>query len=125
MQISTLFMINERDQVLINHILDAATSISAFIVELSLEDFIESDLVLSAVVKKFEIIGEAANKLSQEAQQLHPGIPWSDIIGMRNILIHDYTGIDAESVWNTIQVYLPQLVDTLLPYKFSAEQYTK
>lgn len=114
-------MINERDRVLINYILDAAHSIKRFVDGMKLEDFADNDLVLSAVVKKFEVIGEAANRLSQETQRALPNIPWRDIIGMRNILIHDYTGIDAESVWNTITIHLPELIDKLHTLAFSTE----
>jgi uncharacterized protein with HEPN domain len=111
-------MINERDLVLINHILDAANAIEAFTSGMSLVDFVEDDLTGSAVVKKLEIIGEAATKLSETSRNELSIIPWKDIVGMRNILIHDYIGIDYEIVWNTIDSYLPKLKTVLSKYAF-------
>lgn len=92
----------DRDRILVQHILDAINSIYAFIGGVSEDDFIKDDLVSSAVIKKFEIIGEASNRLSQEFKNQHPLILWSQMIGMRNILIHDYIGTDLQGVWNTI-----------------------
>ncbi|MDA1080025.1 MAG: DUF86 domain-containing protein [bacterium] len=115
-------MILDRDRVLANHILDAADAIQLFISGLSITAFAENDLVKSAVVKKFEIIGEAANKISVPFKEQHAQIPWRDIIGMRNFLIHDYTGIDYEGVWNTIEIHLPALKDALQELRFSEEK---
>lgn len=114
-------MINDRDRVLINHILEASEAILVFVKDISIVDFVESDLHISAVVKKFEVIGEAANRISTEAKTLLSDIPWKDVIGMRHVLIHDYMSIDAESVWNTIEVYLPQLMSQLEQYRFVSE----
>jgi len=99
----------DKDIVLIQHILDAISAIEAFIINIDVVHFIESDLIASAVMKKFEIIGEASNKLSDDLKKEHADIPWSKIIGMRNILIHDYIGTDLEGVWNTIHQDLPEL----------------
>jgi uncharacterized protein with HEPN domain len=112
-------MIADRDRVLVNHILDAADAIDRFVANCSLVDFSENDLIQSAVVKKFEIIGEAANRLSKEFKVAYPASNWKDIIGMRNILIHDYGGIDYESVWNTIELHLPQLKAELEQFRFT------
>jgi len=112
----------ERDRVLANHILDAADAIESFIVDVSIVDFAESDLLQSAVVKKFEIIGEAASKLSTEFQQIHSELPWKDIIGMRNVLIHDYMGIDYEGVWDTAKQHIPVLKTALGSLKFSESE---
>lgn len=60
-----------------------------------------------------EIIGEAANNLSEDSRQQMPEIPWKDIIGMRNILIHVYFKVDLETVWETIQSELPELIKTV------------
>ena|SRR5579859_7327098 len=99
----------DKDKVLVQHILDAISAINGFVQDVSLLDFLENDLISSAVMKKFEIIGEASNKLSPVFRETHPNIPWSKIIGMRNILIHDYIGADLEGVWNTIAENLPEL----------------
>lgn len=106
-------MTTDKDRVLILHILDAIQAIHAFVKDLDISEFEESDLISSAVIKKFEIIGEASNRLSDSFRHNHPDIPWSNIIGMRNILIHDYIGTDLEAIWNTIQTHLQQLQSAL------------
>jgi uncharacterized protein with HEPN domain len=108
----------ERDIVLVNHILDAIEAINKFIGQTNIVDFSQNDLLQSAVVKKFEIIGEASNKLSEQFKLKHSKVPWISIVGMRNVLIHDYTGVDYEGVWNTIDIYLPDLKQELDIYRF-------
>jgi uncharacterized protein with HEPN domain len=66
-------------------------------------------LVLS-LVKEIEIIGEAANKVSQAARRAHPQIPWQDVIGMRHHLIHVYFDIDLDILWDTVTKDLPPLI---------------
>ncbi len=70
-------------------------------------------MLSSAVIKKFEIIGEASARLSDEFRNTHVDIPWKEIIGMRNILIHDYFGTDLGGVWTSIKEDLPKLRDRL------------
>ncbi|MEK7189067.1 MAG: HepT-like ribonuclease domain-containing protein, partial [Patescibacteria group bacterium] len=60
-----------------------------------------------SVVRRFEIIGEASNNLSEEIRQKSPDVNWPDVIGMRNNLIHEYFGIDIETIWDTIKNDLP------------------
>jgi uncharacterized protein with HEPN domain len=104
----------DKDTVLVQHILDAILAINSFVQDVSLTEFVENDLVSSAVMKKFEVIGEASNKLSSRFREKHANIPWSKIVGMRNILIHDYIGADLEGVWNTIGENLPELKTELM-----------
>ena len=75
---------------------------------------LEADRVLSlAVVRLLEILGEAARRVPSEMQQLHPSIPWSYIIGMRNRLIHGYDRVDLDIVWSVVVADLPSLVAEL------------
>lgn len=71
--------------------------------------FAQDELLQTWVVHHIQIIGEAARKLSDGFRQSHPGIAWQQIIAMRNILVHDYFGIDVEEVWNTARRDLPPL----------------
>jgi uncharacterized protein with HEPN domain len=72
---------------------------------------LEADRVLSlAVVRLLEILGEAARRVPSETQQMHPSIPWSFIIGMRNRLIHGYDRVDLDIVWSVVVADLPPLV---------------
>ncbi|GAB4188990.1 MAG: DUF86 domain-containing protein [Coleofasciculaceae cyanobacterium] len=66
------------------------------------EDFFESLLIQDAVIRNFEVIGEATNKLSLELRQQYPDIPWRRIAGFRDVLIHDYMGIDLDEVWDVV-----------------------
>ena len=71
--------------------------------------FIESRMEQDAVTRNFEIIGEAVKKVSEKFKQSHPEIPWKRIAGLRDVLIHDYMGVDFEEVWRIIEQYLPDL----------------
>jgi len=106
-------MITGRDQKLISHIFEAIGAIENFIQGKSKDNFLKDEMLSSAVIKKFEIIGEACSRLSKEYITSHSNIPWKEIIGMRNILIHDYFGTDLESVWSSIEEDLPKLKDRL------------
>jgi uncharacterized protein with HEPN domain len=71
--------------------------------------FLSDELIQTWMVHHIEIIGEACRSLSDEFQARHANIPWADIIGMRNILIHHYFGIDAEAVWSVVERDIPEL----------------
>jgi uncharacterized protein with HEPN domain len=80
------------------------------------ERFIESDSwsrTYSAVIRGFEIIGEAVGKLPEELKRRRPDIEWQDIRDFRNLLTHEYFGIDLEIVWRIIQDDLPSLMDAI------------
>jgi len=71
---------------------------------------IEGDELLQTwFVHHVQIIGEAAAKLSEELRTAHPDVPWAEIVGMRNVLVHEYFGVDVEEIWATIQHDLPRL----------------
>jgi uncharacterized protein with HEPN domain len=99
------------DLVYLRHILDAIALVERYVSDVSWEDFQESQLVQDGVVRQLGIIGEAARRVSTSVQQAHPEIPWSDMVGMRNILIHDYFEVDEKEVWKTVQDDLPTLKD--------------
>ncbi len=106
-------MTSDRDTKLVSHIFDAINAIERFTKGKSREEFIGDELLSSAVIKKFEIVGEACSRLSEEFRKTHNDIPWKEIIGMRNILIHDYFGTDLGGVWNSVKEDLPKLKDRL------------
>jgi len=80
----------------------------------SFDDFSNNEMMLAAVVRELEIIGEAAGKLSKNFKSEHPEIPWADIVGMRNRLIHEYFSVDVKLVWQTSQKNVPELKEKLL-----------
>jgi uncharacterized protein with HEPN domain len=93
--------------------LNAAKLAQDFVADVNWEAF-EIDLMRqAAVTRQIEIIGEAARRISTETHAAIPNIPWHKIIGMRNRLIHEYEDLDIETIWNTIQIALPQLIIVL------------
>jgi uncharacterized protein with HEPN domain len=90
-------------------ILAAMESISAFTAGIDLEGFRGDDKTASAVIRKFEIIGEATKQIPEAFRQQHPDIPWKEMAGMRDRLIHFYFGVDHRLVWQTIVDRLPLL----------------
>ncbi len=90
-------------------ILDAIAKIEDYTKDLSFEEFLKNNLVVDAVVRNFEILGEASKNISEEVKSQYPDIPWKEMAGMRDKIIHEYFGIDLEIVWKTAKIRLPQL----------------
>jgi len=90
-------------------ILEAMEAIEKFVKNMNFDEFRNNDLVSSAVIRKFEIIGEATRNIPQEIRKKYPDIPWRTIVGFRDKLIHFYFGIKYELVWETIKSKIPKL----------------
>lgn len=90
-----------------------AEAILRFTSGVSLDQFCVNEEKYEAVNRKFQIIGEAARRLSRDAQESLPEIPWKLVTAMRNIIVHDYDDVDLEVVWNTAQRDLPPLIERL------------
>ena len=93
----------------IKDILRALESIERFVENMDFKEFVNDDKTSSAVIRKFEIIGEAAKKIPGEIRQQYLQIPWKEMAGMRDRLIHFYYGVDYELVWETIKKDIPQI----------------
>ncbi|HSX10190.1 MAG TPA: HepT-like ribonuclease domain-containing protein [Chlamydiales bacterium] len=76
---------------------------------------------LSAILREFEVLGEAANNVSEKARKDFPEFPWKQMIGMRNRLIHAYFDVDHDVIWKTIRDYLPNLHELLQQIVHSLE----
>jgi uncharacterized protein with HEPN domain len=97
----------------IQDIVDAISVIADYTAEHDLDSFREDQRTIDAVVYRFVVIGEAASAVPDEVRTRHPSIPWDQIRGMRNILVHEYAGIRVDTVWQTIRDELPLLVPAL------------
>ena len=91
----------------LNHILDAIKKIEKYTKGIDEEAFKKNDLVQDGVIRQIEIIGEAVKRLSNDIKSQSPDVPWQDIAGMRDKLIHDYFGVDIDTVWLTVQKDIP------------------
>ena len=95
--------------VYIDDIRDSIEAIKRYTAGLTKEDFFNSTEKQDAVYRRLEVIGEAANRLPYEFTSQYPRIPWNKIVGMRNVLIHEYDSIDLDRVWVTIEKDIPKL----------------
>lgn len=91
------------------HIIEAISEIQTYTENESLAVFISNSMMRFASIKQLEIIGEAANYLSEETKERFSDVEWKQIIGMRHILVHEYFGIDANLIWQVIMNDLPTL----------------
>ncbi|RXT02751.1 DUF86 domain-containing protein [Ammoniphilus sp. CFH 90114] len=99
----------KNDIVYIKHIIDSIEKIESYTDQLGKEGFIKSGLIQDAVIRNLEIIGEATKNISIEFRKEHQGIPWRNMAGLRDVLIHDYFGVDLEIVWNVVEKELSKV----------------
>jgi len=101
------------DKLYIGHIIDAISAIEEYVSGMSYDDFSKDKKTQDAVLRKLEVVGEASKRLSDKLMKSLSEVPWKDIIGMRNKLIHDYFGIDVQEVWKRAKEDVPALKATL------------
>ncbi len=95
------------DRVYLLHMLDAIAQIRDYTRELDSDRFKSSRLVQDGVIRQLEILGEATKNLSSGTRAKAPGIPWKDMAGLRDVLTHQYFGVDLDAVWGTVGQDLP------------------
>lgn len=101
------------DTMRLQHILEAIREIQNYTDGADVDSFINNSMMYNASLRQLEIIGEAANHLSIELYQDFPEVPWARIIGLRNLVIHEYFGIDNLSIWSVISYNLPDLKERI------------
>lgn len=101
------------DLVYIEDILESVSLIFQYIGESTEYDFVSNTMLQDAVVRRFEVIGEASGKISATLKQIHPDIQWNLMKAMRNKLIHEYFGISAHTIYQTVKQDLPVLQEQL------------
>jgi uncharacterized protein with HEPN domain len=101
------------DRIRLRHMLDAAREAAALAKGRTRSDLDTDRALALALVKCLEMLGEAAARTSPAGRALAPGLPWPEIVGMRNRLIHAYFEIDYDRVWDTVETDLPPLLQAL------------
>jgi uncharacterized protein with HEPN domain len=96
-------------KILIGHILDSIQDIEKYANHTTKEKFVGMKMMQDAIIRRIEIIGEAVKNLSLPFRKLYPHIEWKDMAGMRDMLIHEYFGVNINVVWKTIQKDIPKL----------------
>ncbi|MCX2678524.1 DUF86 domain-containing protein [Galbibacter sp. EGI 63066] len=105
---------SKRDTILLlDNMLQSALKIKRYTQGLSFDDFLSDEKTIDAVIRNFEIIGEAANRIDADFREKNPKIEWNRIRGFRNRIVHEYFGIDHEIVWSIIETYLDTLINWL------------
>jgi uncharacterized protein with HEPN domain len=102
-----------RDDTYLVDILESAKIALDYVLGKSWDEFHEDLQCQDAVVRRIEIIGEAARRVSQQMRNKYPQIPWREMTSMRNLVIHEYDVVDINQVWDTVQNKLPPLIKEL------------
>lgn len=109
---------SKRDNsLLVLDMLEAASRIQSYTSGLTFEKFLDDQKTIDAVVRNFEILGEAATRVNPDFQAINQQIPWKQLRGYRNRLIHEYFGVDYEIVWDIIENELDELIAQLSELK--------
>ena len=95
-------------------IVESISAIEEYTGTLTEEGFYKNKQARDAVIRRLEIIGEAAKNVPEDIRARYPAIPWKDIAGMRDVLIHEYFGVNLKRVWDVIKTHLPELKHTAL-----------
>lgn len=103
----------QRDSAYLLDILEAAKVVHVYVSGKTKEDFLRDSLCQDAIIRRLEIIGEAARRVSEQTRESLPDLPWPGMIGMRNRLIHRYDDIDMVVVWDTVCRDMPPLIACL------------
>lgn len=102
-----------KDKQALIDILKATQQIISYVEDIKKEDLQQDDEKQAAILYKIIIVGEATKRLSPEFRQQYPMIPWREMAGLRDVVIHDYDELDFDILWNVIQVNLPEILPEL------------
>jgi uncharacterized protein with HEPN domain len=101
---------SRRDKQRLDDLVEATRRITSYIRGLTYEQFLEDSKTQDAVIRNLQVIGEAAKKLSQPLRKAHPHVPWKEMAGMRDRIVHEYFGIKLDIVWVVVSQELPAVL---------------
>ena len=101
------------DKIRLQHILDAIEQIEIYTDGIDFEHFASNQMMFDATLRQLEVIGEASNRLSDELIQSNNDVYWARIVGLRNLVIHEYFGIDDLTIWNVLKLNLPEFKEKI------------
>ena len=102
----------KKDSIYIDHILECIEAIREY-TSVGEKEFYSNRMMQKAVLRELQELAESTKRLSDAIKDTHPGIPWSAIVGFRNVLVHDYLGVNLKKVWQVIEVDIPALYQAL------------
>jgi len=105
-------MSRKNNKVYIEHMLECIEKVHSY-TEGPKEKFFGSPLVQDAVIRNLQVMAESSQRVSDDLKRIHPEVAWRDISGFRNILVHDYLGIDCDTIWSVVEQDLPALHQSL------------
>jgi uncharacterized protein with HEPN domain len=103
----------KEDRLYLIHIEESIDRIHSYVAGLDFPDFMQKSLVQDAVLRNLQVLAESTQRLSADFKAARPEIEWYKIAGLRNILVHDYLGIDMETVWFVVKNNLPELQEII------------
>lgn len=101
------------DRLYLIHISECIERIESYIDDKDKQEFMDSTLMQDAIIRNLQLLAESTQRLSDTAKERQSGVDWFKIAGFRNVLVHDYLGIDIERVWNILEKDLPVLKKTI------------
>ena len=104
----------ERDRIRLQHIVDAIGEIESYVSNTDFQQFLDNSMKRFACIKQLEVIGEASNHVSDEVKIRFSQVEWAQIVGMRNVFVHEYFGVDSNLVWEIIINDLPDLKEKVI-----------
>jgi len=106
-------LIYKKNQIALEDILKFCSKIEIYLKDMSKVDFENNEMVVDAVLRNLELIGEASKRLSNEFINKYLNIPWKKIIGLRNIVIHEYSDVDLDIIWDIVTKNIPETKENI------------